>query len=581
MLDKLITDKTLEKMAGATAFQRGKQYFFDGSVVSLHDTAKKVSARVEGAETYRVELWDDNDRLGYDCTCPRAADGYFCKHCVALALAWLSGRKQSGGAVSAKKQRRDPWRDIRDYLNAQTPEVLIELLLDTAKRDERLHQSLLLKAQRVSGGGTDVVKAFRRAIDQATRIKGFIDWRQSRNFAANLNQVVESLAELLTPDSAAMLVGLAEYAIERVENALEQIDDSNGEVGGVVATLGDLHLNACELAKPEPKALAERLFHLETTSSFGICSFGAATYRDALGEDGLRRYRELAEAEWVKIKPRQSNDAYDSHRYLITRIMESLARESGDVEELVAIKSRDLSSSYQYLIIAEIWAKAGQDDKALDWAERGLQAFPKATDNRLRDFLVAAYLQRQRNDEALQLTWVQFEERASLEQYKKLHAVAEQLDIWPEQRERALARIGNIIADQAAFTTRWKPKPSIPDYSLRVEIALWENDLDAAWTAVHAGSCAQGLLVALAGKLASARPNDALILYKRVIPSIVDQTNNTAYADAVMLIRQIGEIMNAQKRNREFGDYLAELHVRFKPKRNFIKLLNEVGSPPR
>ncbi|MDD5410675.1 MAG: hypothetical protein PHF31_04560 [Methylobacter sp.] len=60
-----------------------------------------------------------------------------------------------------------------------------------------------------------------------------------RNFAANLDQVVESLAELLTPDSAAMLIGLAEYdAIERVENSLEQIDDSNGGVGGIVQELG-------------------------------------------------------------------------------------------------------------------------------------------------------------------------------------------------------------------------------------------------------------------------------------------------------------------------------------------------------
>ncbi len=576
MFDKLITRNTLKKLAGTTAFQRGEEYFSAGSVGQLRDTGDKISARVEGTETYRVELWVDDGSLGNDCTCPRAADGYFCKHGVAVGLAWLSGQNESGGAASGKKQRRDPWRDIREYLNTQAPEVLVELLLDTAKRDERLHQSLLLKAQRVAGG-TDVVKAFRRAIDNATRIKGFIDWRESRSFAANLDQVVESLAELLTPDSVAMLVGLAEYAIERVEKSLEQIDDSNGEVGGIVATLGDLHLSACELAKPDPQALAERLFHLETTSPFGICSFNAVTYRDALGEEGLRRYRELAEVEWAKIKPRQSNDTYDSHRSHITSIMESLAKASGDVEELVAIKSRDLSMAYHYLTIAEIWVKAGQDDKALDWAERGLQAFPKATDNRLRDFLVAAYLQRKRNDEALQLTWVQFEERASLEQYKKLHAVAGQLGVWPRQRERALERVGEVIAGEAAVVNHWRPKPSMPNYSLRVEIALWEDDLDAAWVAAHAGICNQGLLITLAGKLEPTRADDALALYKKVIPSIVEQTNNTAYADAVKLIRRIGGVMSAQKRNREFGDYVAELRFRFKPKRNFIKLLDGLG----
>ena len=81
----------------------------------------------------------------------------------------------------------------------------------------------------------------------------------------------------------------------------------------------------------------------------------------------------------------------------------------------------------------------------------------------------------------------------------------------------------------------------------------------------------------LAGKLELTRADDAITLYKRVIPPIVEQTNNTAYADAVKLIRKIEGIMNAQKHKREFDDYLTELRVRFKPKRNFIKLLDGVG----
>jgi uncharacterized Zn finger protein len=578
MLDKLITRSTLENLAGAAAFQRGKEYFASGFVERLHTAGQKVSARVVGTETYRVELWDKDDGLRYDCTCPRAADGYFCKHCVAVGLAWLAELQVEGATEQskAKKKRRDPWQDIRDYLALQKPDVLITLVLEAAQRDDRLYQSLSLKAER-AGAGSNVQQIFRKAINKATRIHGFVDWREAGDFAGDLEQLVESLAELLTPDSAGMLVELLEYAIERVEDAMQNIDDSNGEVGGIEDALGDLHIKACELAKPEPCALAERLFRMEMTLPMGICSFSAMTYHHVLGEEGLRRYRELAEEQWRNIKSKQDGDRFDDRRWRITNIMESLARASGDVEELVAIKAHDLSSAYHYLAIAEIWTQAGQEDKALDWAERGLQAFPKATDNRLRDFLVAAYLQRQRNDEALQLTWVQFEERATLEHYKKLHKVAKQLGVWPEQRERALAWVAEVIARNAAATNRWNPKPSIPNYSLRVEIALWESDIDAAWTAVHAGVCNRDQLIELAGKLESKRGNDAIALYQRVIPLIVEQTNNTAYADAVKLIRKIGVIMNAQQRNREFGYYLAELRLRFKLKRNFIKLLDEVG----
>lgn len=578
MLADLITRPALEDLAGTTAFRRGEEYFSDGAVSRLRATDGRITAKVEGTETYQVELRDDDSDLTYNCTCPRAADGYFCKHCVAVGLAWLAENSAAPktGAVSGKKKRSDPWRDIKEYLITQSPESLIDLLLDVAQREDRLYQSLLLKVERTGGGG-NVAKAFRRAIDGATRIHGFVDWREVSTFAGNIDQVADSLAELLKPDTASTLLELAEYAIERVENSLEQIDDSNGEIGDIVYRLGELHLKACMMARPEPAELAERLFRFETTLPFGLCSFDATTYCDALGKEGLRRYRELAETEWHKFKPRDAKDSYDAHRAMITRIMERLAEASGDVDELVAIKSRDLSSSYRFLDIAEIWSKARQPDKALEWAERGLKAFPDRPDNRLRDFLVAAYLKRKRNDEALQLTWIQFEEQPILEYYKKLHDVAGKLSLWPEQRDRALARVAEVIAREASITNRWKPKPSTPNYSLRVEIALWEKDFDAAWEFAHKGICDRNLLIVLAGKLEPSRPGDAVSLYRRVVPPIVEQTNNTAYAEAIKLIRKVGGLMKTQSQSRQFGDYLAELRVQYKPKRNFIKLLDEVA----
>ncbi|MDA8256885.1 MAG: SWIM zinc finger family protein [Betaproteobacteria bacterium] len=579
MLTTLINRNALEALAGGTAFQRGEEYFAVGAVGRLRAQEDKVFAKVEGTETYQVELWNEDGELAGDCTCPRAGDGYFCKHCVAVGLAWLSEHDsapaQSTGRKPTKAKRHDPWKDIRQFLEAQPAESLVEVLLDVAQRDDRLFQSLLLKAERTHGGG-NAEKAFQRAIDDAVRIRGFIDWREVGTYAGNIDQVAESLAELLQPDSAAMLIGLAEHAIEKIENAMEQVDDSNGEIGGIVCRLGELHLKACTLAKPDPVALAERLFRFETTLPFGLCSFDAATYRTPLGKKGLQRYRELAETEWQKIKPRADDKGYDAHRSVITRIMERLAEASGDVDELVAIKAKDLSSSYRYLGVAEILAKAKRHDEALDWAERGLKAFSDRPHDGLRDFLVVAYLKRKRNDEALQLTWIQFEERPGLEPYKKLHEVAGKLGIWPAQRERALAWLDQTITKEATSTSRWKPKPSTPNYSLRLSIALWEKDLDAAWTAAHRGSCDRSLLITLAGKLEKDRADDAISLYRQVIPAIVDETKNSSYEEGVRLVRRVGDLMKAQKKLSQYGDYLAELRLQFKPKRNFIKLLDDV-----
>lgn len=203
-----------------------------------------------------------------------------------------------------------------------------------------------------------------------------------------------------------------------------------------------------------------------------------------------------------------------------------------------------------------------------------MEAFPERPDSRLQDFLVSAYLKSKRNDEALQLTWIQFEERPSLDCYKKLHDVASALSRWPEQRNRALERIAEVIAHKESAAMHWKPK--IHDYSLRLEIALWENDLDAAWSAAHDGVCDLGLLITLAEALESTRPENAISLYHGVVPSLVAQTSNSAYEKAVKLVRKIRKLMTAANQLRRFDIYLSELHVTFKPKRNFIKLLNAV-----
>lgn len=101
-------------------------------------------------------------------------------------------------------------------------------------------------------------------------------------------------------------------------------------------------------------------------------------------------------------------------------------------------------------------------------------------------------------------------------------------------------------------------------------------DLDAAWEAVQSGTCQRHVLRALAEALEASRPAAAALLYRRVIPILVEETNNRAYEQAIDLIRKLGELMRGLGRANEFGGYPAELRVNYKPKRNFIKWLDTV-----
>jgi hypothetical protein len=464
---------------------------------------------------------------------------------------------------------------FKAYLAQQPKDVLVDMLLELSWRDDRLAQTLLVKST-PQGEQDALVDDLRQVIDDVTTVDRFVDWRDMHSFVDPLDQMADTLAALLTPTHADALVELAQYAIEQTEAVLENVDDSDGQVGDVLYRLGDLHLKACMLARPDPVVLAHDLFELETTLPFGVCSFSALTYKEVLGAKGLQAYRALAQAKWGALRPVGEKTGFDHERFKITQIMEDLARASGDVDELIAIKAQDLSHASTYLTIAEILTENNRHEEALQWAERGLAAHPQRTDNRLRDFLVAAYLTRQRPAEALQLTWVQFEEQPGLAAYQKLHDVAVKLGIWPEQRARALDGLDRDMAQEANQTSRFKHQPSVPDTSRRVAIALWEGDLDTAWNMAHQGQCQQGLRLSLAQALETTRAQDAIVLYRQVVPEIVDKTNNNAYASAVVLIRKVGQLMAGLGQPQQFAAYLTELRCTFKPKRNFIKLLDGV-----
>lgn len=300
--------------------------------------------------------------------------------------------------------------------------------------------------------------------------------------------------------------------------------------------------------------------------------------RISLEKKGLAVYQQLADAEWVKVpalKPGRDDSEKYGKRFRITNIMETLARQTGDVEAIVAVKKRDLSLAYHYLQIAETYKSARQHDLALEWAERGVKAFPERTDSRLREFLAEEYHRRKRHDEAMALIWVEFTESPSLEQYKKLKAHAERVGHWEPSREKALDYLRTQIAGAKSERqrNRW-PWYHKADHSELVRIFLWEKDVETAWLEAQEGGCSNDLWLDLAAKREKEHPEEALPIYQRQIESTLDRKNNEAYREAIGRLRKVRELMVRLERNDECQNYLEKVRATHKPKRNFMKLLD-------
>src|ERR1700675_4191848 len=117
-----------------------------------------------------------------------------------------------------------------------------------------------------------------------------------------------------------------------------------------------IHERACNHLAPDPVALAERLFRFQTTGDGDTFHSVLPGYARAMGEPGLARCRQLVEAAWKQLPalgPKAFRTHFDSDRYRVEHAMEELTALSGDVDGLVAVKSRNLSSPHAFLEVAE------------------------------------------------------------------------------------------------------------------------------------------------------------------------------------------------------------------------------------
>ena len=566
---------TLRRLAGPRSFERGEAYFEDGRVGSLVEDKGEITAIIHGSSKYRVKLWNEDDNLEYECSCPVGQDGDFCKHCVAVGLGWLAGNDNKGKSIPSSGSKVT-FKDIRSYLLTQDKETLTEMILDQAAEDERLRNKLLLQAAGSKKEGINLT-AYRQAIDNAVNPDGYVSYHEMYDYSQGIDEVVSSISELLKKGKADGVIELCEYALRKVEKALNHVDDSNGHMGGILERLQELHLSACKKGRPDQEALAKRLFDWEISGEWDTFYGAVKTYSEVLGKKGLTLYRQLAEEEWKKIKPLgpadKDSDRY-GRRFRVTHMMEDLAKQSGDIEALVEIKSRDLSNSYAFLNIAEAYKESGNREMALDWAERGLKAFPQKPDSRLMDFVAEEYHRQNRHDEAMKLIWAQFEESHSFHTYDKLKTHADKTGDWPVWRDAALKAIREDL--KRNMKVGKSPWMRGHDYSLLVEIFLFEKDADTAWKEANDGGCSDSLWLTLAEARGKDHPKDSIGVYQKMINTIVDRKNNSAYEEARGFILNIKALMTISGEESKFASYLNSVKTAHKPKRNFMKLLERI-----
>lgn len=559
-LTQTLSVKALVNAAGKAAFARGDAYFLQGRVADLAASDQEAYAKVAGTQTYSVRITCKDGAIDGECDCPVGEGGEFCKHMVATALAVMRGAPP----VAATSPAREEEDRIARFLQQAPAGYLAAKLAGLSLRDPALRRELEFTA--LAGAVRPDMKALRQAVGKALAVREFLDREGMRAFVARARTVPALLRELIAAGKAQTARELAFHALERGFVAYERTDDSNGGFGLVLGEVAGLLVEACAKASAEPRSLAASFYKLLMQDGWGF--FDAKALRKALGAAGLAALRERLLAAFDLIPPRGPGEQTHYHDRpadaRVLHMLKNLALAQGDDDLLIAALSRDLTSSYRYLEIAEVFKRTGKSDTALSWAEQGYAKFPPARDGRLVDFLVNAYAGCKRHADAQRIALDAFTREPHLDAYRRLLKISGT----PRDRSDARQEVIAWLAKRGSRQERW----------LLIEIHLVEGDVDQALVEARKDGCPDFLWRQIAPACEAGLPRDAIGIYRMLIEQSVRSANNRAYADAAGMIRIVGRLHAGLGSQAEFAAYTEDLRVRHKAKRNFMRELEAAGT---
>jgi hypothetical protein len=544
--------EALRRLAGG-AFAGGEAYHRDGRVEILAIEPRRVLARVEGTEDYRVSLLGAGETIKGECDCPAFDDYGFCKHMVATALA-ANESDHGPEAVGAGALAR-----IRAHLADKPNKVLVAMIVELAERNPALFRKLEI-ASAADGADDKTLRArLSKAIDEATATHGYVEYGEAGGWASGVEEALDAL-DALDSRHDRLLLELAARAIDGIESAIESVDDSNGECGDLLERARDMHIRAARGARPDPVALAHDLFERETGDGYGTFDGAAWLYADVLGEAGLAEYRRLAAEAWEKLPPltgrgkQRTVGDYDG----LSGILDRFAERDGDVETRIALRAKDLSSPWKYLKLAECCLKAKGANEALRWAEEGLWTFEDGpTDARLVLFAADLLMKADRRGEAEAILKRAFERALDFNVYLRWREAGGEA-----AREPALALVERRAAAETGLSFG---HPA----DLGVKILMHDKRFDMAWAMTRKHRTSGAVRESLARESEADHPREALDVYAKRVDELANGGGNRAYDEAAGFVARMGRL----RAPAEQGAYVATLKERFARRRNFVKSL--------
>lgn len=352
-----------------------------------------------------------------------------------------------------------------ERLAALGPDGLIRLILGETGQNPGFKKRV--SAALAGLQGPDAVAALvDRRLAALEKARGFIDWRKTRTFAADLDAMLATIVSDLKPLDPGMALDRLLRFLGGAANTLERIEDGSGRIQALYqGAAAEAAAIVASLPPAHAARVAEGLLPMLDGDALGLIDGIFDAIVPGLPEDVLGTLDERLVAALAAIpEPKPAGRAkaradawgvspgFESRmaRLRLSRLRQTIADARGDVDAFIAIEGQASPDRPDHAAIAERLLAAGRADEALDWIRREPTRGPvvvtredvpegmigrDGTDWRHQAIEIRVLDALGRGDEAQALRWSRFEQRLDP------HALRDYLARLPDfEDEEALER---------------------------------------------------------------------------------------------------------------------------------------------
>ena len=243
-----ISLQTFEQQIDETILLRGYSYFKNGKVKMVEEISSGCyQATVAGLELYEVELQIEKGNIvAHHCDCPFDM-GDVCKHIVAvifylqkeelnLQTKAVSKKSNTKNPSAKKVKRKTVEEQINELLEKISTTELKQFIREKATIDE--HFRLLLLSTFANKSGNESKEIYAKQINAILYEAGdggnFIEWSATEMVGKVVSELLQLAQKYVANDNYESAVYIGFAVLEQLIPALQNADDSNGNLGGCI-----------------------------------------------------------------------------------------------------------------------------------------------------------------------------------------------------------------------------------------------------------------------------------------------------------------------------------------------------------